>query len=91
MEGLNLPLHIFKPSPGIVWSHLIIEDAQNTEVAFLRFHGQEPEVRAKAEAIVLACNSHDELLEACRKALTSQASMNSDVVALLRAAIAKGE
>ena len=32
-----------------------------------------------------------ELLEACRKALTCRASMNSDVADVIRAAIAKAE
>ncbi len=47
------------------------------------------ENNANAKFIELACNCHNELLEACKKAMTCQSSMNSDVVALIRDAIAK--
>ena len=46
--------------------------------------------RANASLIITAVNSHDELLEACRKA-ASCASINSDVRSLILAAIAKAE
>ena len=40
-----------------------------------------------ADIIVKAVNNHDSLLDACKKALTCQASMNSSVVEVLRTAI----
>ena len=53
------------------------------------FFPSEKEALANAAFIVKAVNSHYALLEACKKALTCRASMNSDVVALIESALAQ--
>lgn len=82
MTGLKLPLYLYTPAPGIAWTHLIIEDAETQEVAYLKYHGHPPEVLAQAQAIVRACNSHDELVEALQGLLASPILIGNNPAAL---------
>ena len=43
----------------------------------------------EADAMIRAANAAPDLLEACHKAMTCQANMNSDVVAIIGNAVAR--
>ena len=47
--------------------------------------------QATANTIVRACNSHDQLVEACKKAMTCSSSMNTAVVKLIQEALDKSK
>jgi hypothetical protein len=62
---MNTPYKVENNGDGDIW----ISDAQDNVV--VESFGDLFNVEGTAKDIVLACNSHDELLEACKFALTT--------------------
>lgn len=55
--------------PNEAWCVEVVESQNGEECIFGNYTGSEGEADANLEFIVRACNSHYELLEACKKAV----------------------